>query len=264
MSFVFEKFSTLQIDLMPFKMRKSFLFFLVPLAFTSCAKKVHEITQIEPYVNTSIDSSMQADPEMEAFILPFKEKMDAEMNQVLTYTPIDLPKDGFNTPLGNLNCDMVMEESNLIYEKRHGKKIDICVLNWGGMRRSFGKGELTLKNAYELMPFDNMAWVVTMKGSQLEGMVKYLSESEFGHPIAGMTFTPYDMSSLKVQGKPYEPNTIYTIVTNDFLLNGGDNMLFFKDALTKEDLDRKLRDMIIDQFTKYDTLTVNTDKRILK
>lgn len=245
-------------------MRKSFLVFWVPLVLASCAKKVHEITRIEPQINTSINATMEADPEMEAFILPFKERMDAEMNQILTYTPIDLPKDGFNTPLGNLNCDMVMEESNLIYEKRHGKKIDICVLNWGGMRRSFGKGELTLKNAYELMPFDNMAWVVTMKGSQLEGMINYLSDSEFGHPIGGMTFQPHDISSLTIQGKPYDPNAVYTIVTNDFLLNGGDNMLFFREALTKEDLDKKLRDMIIDHFSKYDTLKVNTDKRILK
>src|SRR5690606_24087059 len=123
-----------------------------------------------------------------------------EINQILTYTPIDLPKDGFNTQLGNLNCDMIMEEANDIFEQRHDKKIDMCVLNWDGMRRAFGKGDLTLKNAYELMPFDNMAWVVTMKGSQLESMINYLSQSDFGHPIGGMTFSPFDFKSLKING----------------------------------------------------------------
>lgn len=245
-------------------MRKSFFILSIPFLFLACAKQSYKVTNIVHPANTSIDATIEADKEIEAFIQPFKEKMDGEMNKILTYAKIDLPKDGFNSPLANFNCDMILEEANFIYEKRHGKKIDLCLLNWGGMRRAFGKGDLTLKNAYELMPFDNMAWVVTMKGKDLEPMVNYLSESDFGHPIAGMTFSPFDFKSLKINGKPVDVNATYTIVTNDFLLNGGDKMTFFNAAESKEDLDIKLRDMIIDHFTKNDTLKINTDKRILK
>ena len=245
-------------------MRKYFFILGISFLLAACTKQAYSITNITHPANKSIDATQQPDEEFEAFILPYKEKMDGEMNKILTYTPIELPKEGFNSPLANLNCDMILEEANLIYEKRHGKKIDMCLLNWGGMRRAFGKGDLTLKNAYELMPFDNMAWVVTMKGSHMKEVINYLSKSDVGHPIAGMSFAPYDVNSLKINGKPVDANATYTIVTNDFLLNGGDDMQFFKLADSSEDLDRKLRDMIIDHFNRHDTLKVNTDKRILK
>lgn len=261
---IYKEFSPLQQRILPMKRLKFTGLFLAVFLLNSCANNVHQLTRIETHVNSPIDENIEMDADIQNFITPFKEKMDLEMNKVISYTPIDLLKDGFNTPLGNLNCDMIMEESNKIYQKRHGKKIDMCVLNWGGIRRSFPKGDLYLRSAYEMMPFDNMAWVVTMKGRSIEEMIQFLSESEFGHPIAGMTFKPFDISSLKINGEPYDPNREYTIVTNDFLLNGGDNMKFFSGAVSAEDLDMKLRDMIINYFSTHDTLKVNLDKRILK
>jgi hypothetical protein len=48
------------------------------------------------------------------------------------------------------------------------------------------------------------------------------------------------------------------------LLNGGDNMLFFKKAIDKYDLDYKLRNMIIDYFKTHDEIIASQSIRVKK
>jgi hypothetical protein len=80
-----------------------------------------------------------------------------------------------------------------------------------------------------------------------------------------MTFTIDKNNVAKnilVQGKPLEKDKIYYVVSSDYLINGGDNMNFFKKGVEKYDLDYKLRNIIIDYFKEVDTISVITDKRI--
>ncbi|MFY8068567.1 MAG: 5'-nucleotidase C-terminal domain-containing protein, partial [Flavobacterium sp.] len=67
-----------------------------------------------------------------------------------------------------------------------------------------------------------------------------------------------------IQGKPLDNTAIYQVVTNDYLANGGDNMVFFKKGIKRTDLDYKLRNILIDYFKDVDTLKINTNKRIIK
>jgi hypothetical protein len=53
-------------------------------------------------------------------------------------------------------------------------------------------------------------------------------------------------------------------VTSDYLVNGGDNMLFFKKSVEKYDLDYKLRNIIIDYFKENKVIKANKDIRISK
>lgn len=237
---------------------------LLLILFSSCSKQIYQVEKSEYRANTSINEALPEDETLNQIIKPYKEKLDGEMNRVISYTPIDLSKTGFNSPLANLNCDMVLEESNLIYKKRHNQKIDMCLLNHGGIRRTFTKGDLTVKNVYELMPFENQALVVTMTGDKILEMVKYLSDAEVGHPISGIKFIPGDDNSIEINGDKFDRNKTYTVVTNDYLQKGGDQMNFFSNPVKMEFLDAKLRDLMLQYFEKHDTIKVNLDKRILK
>ena len=53
-------------------------------------------------------------------------------------------------------------------------------------------------------------------------------------------------------------------MTSDYLVNGGDNMLFFKKNVVKYDLEYKLRNIIIDYFKENKIITANKDIRISK
>lgn len=237
---------------------------LLLIFFSACSKKFYQVNKPEPYPNTQINENLWPDSVLVQIIQPYKEKLDGEMNRVISYTPIDLPKSGFNSPLANLNCDMVLEETNLIYEQLYNEKIDMCLLNSGGIRRTFTKGDLTVRNVYELMPFENQALVVTLSGEKVLEMVKYLSDAEVGHPISGIKFIPNDTLSIEINGQKFDKNKNYTVVTNDYLQKGGDQMNFLANPVKMEMMDAKLRDLMMQYFEKHDTINVNLDQRILK
>lgn len=237
---------------------------VVLILLSACSKQVYQVERSQYNPNAFIDENLSEDQQINEIIHPYKVKLDGEMNRVISYTPIDLHKAGFNSPLANLNCDMVLEESNLVYEQLHQKKIDMCLLNHGGIRRTFTKGNLTVKNVYELMPFENQALIVTLNGEKVLEMVKYLSDSDKGHPISGIKFIPNDKSSIEINGQKFDKNKTYTVVTNDYLQKGGDQMYFLSNPVKMEMLDAKLRDLMMQYFEKHDTIHVNLDKRILK
>ena len=248
------------------KMKLKSLFFslILLISFGSCSKQIYQVEKSEYSANTSINENLTEDESFNEIIQPYKEKLDGEMNRVISYTPIDLTKDGFNSPLANLNCDMVWEESNLIYEQIHHEKIDMCLLNYGGIRRSIPKGNITVGDVFELMPFENQALIVTMSGEKIMEMVKFLSNAGVGHPVSGIQFVPGDENSIEINGEKFDQNKTYTVVTNDYLQKGGDEMYFFANPVKMEFLDTKLRDLMIRYFEKHDTVKVNLNKRILK
>ena len=140
------------------------------------------------------------------------------------------------------------------------------MLNHGGIRSVIPKGDVTARVAYEVMPFENSAIVVTLKGEQIQEMVNYIVLNKKAHPLAGMSFA-IDKNNIAIniliQGIPLDKNSYYNVVTSDYLVNGGDNMTFFSKATAKYDLDYKLRNIIIDYFTEVDTIPVINDQRII-
>lgn len=234
------------------------LFFL-----TACSQKIYQVQQADYQENISISNQLEADETVVALIAPYKRELQETMDKVISYTPIALHRDGYNSPLANLNCDMVLEEANLIYQKKHNQKIDLCVLNWGGIRRTFTAGDLTVRNVFELMPFENEVVVVTLSGEKIPEMMHFLSNAPVGHPLSGIQFVSNDESSILINGEKLDKTQNYTIVTNDFLQKGGDQMSFFENPVSAENLGIKQRDLMMNYFGKNDTIRVNLEKRIL-
>jgi len=58
--------------------------------------------------------------------------------------------------------------------------------------------------------------------------------------------------SFTIDGNTIDTNATYTVITTDYLSNGGDNMNFFNKAISKNEINYKLRDLLIDQI-KYNT-----------
>lgn len=254
----------MKLKMNPMRLTRHISFLLLLVFLSSCSRQTYNVQRTDYAANRFITENIAEDPSANQIILPYKENLDGEMNRVISYTPIDLHKDGFNSPLANLNCDLILEESNLIFEKRHQRKIDICLLNHGGIRRTFTKGDLTVRNIYEWMPFENEALVVTLRGDQILKMVEYLSNSGKGHPISGMKFKVNDENSIEINGEKFDRNKTYTVVTNDYLQKGGDEMYFFADPVEMEFLNLKLRDMMLQYFEKHDTIRVNLDQRLIQ
>jgi 2',3'-cyclic-nucleotide 2'-phosphodiesterase (5'-nucleotidase family) len=109
--------------------------------------------------------------------------------------------------------------------------------------------------------------VVALKGSVFMEMTAYLKAFKRAHPISGLELVlnaDNSYQKIRVNGKAIDPTKTYYVATNDYLYNGGDRMYFLKKSDTLYDLNYKIRNVLIDYFTKYDTLNPKKDQRFIK
>jgi 2',3'-cyclic-nucleotide 2'-phosphodiesterase (5'-nucleotidase family) len=245
---------------------KLFVIFLTLFFIVSCSKQNYYVTKIEGQQIPITEKENQV-PEIENFIKPYREHINKDLDSILAYCPETLDKNSgsWQTTIGNLMADVTLKKGTIVFNMRKKKNIDICLLNYGGIRSILPKGNVTARTAFEIMPFENSLVVVVLKEEQILELVDYFIASKKAHPIAGLTFTidkNNQPKNILVQGKILDKETLYYVGTNDYLSNGGDNMNFFKKGVQKFDLDYKLRNILIDYFKEVDTIPIINDVRI--
>lgn len=154
-------------------------------------------------------------------------------------------KADIESTLGNFFCDAVLYETKLLLGK-DSLLVDAAVFNKGGLRNSLPKGNITTGHVFELMPFDNELVLLRMSGAQVEDMLSKIAEKG-GIPVGGirMNIDNGKFINVQINGKPFDKSREYWIITSDYLANGGDNYVFFKNALERKNMNVLLRDMII-------------------
>jgi len=219
--------------------------------------------------NTSIqlDSNTTKNKQINDLIKPYKIKLDAEMNEILVISADEFPKERgkSETKLGNLVADLSLEIANKLYKLTNRDSIDFCLLNFGGLRTSLPKGEITRGKIFELMPFENELVVVTINKSTLDDIKLYLYNVG-GQPISGTEFVLRSYLKVDEMLNNVAPEGQLKILTSDYLANGGDKMNFFLNPIKTESVGIKLRDAIIqyckEQHKKGKQLTGKIDRRI--
>ncbi len=244
------------------------MLFLSPVFLSSCKSGDLGVAQVKTRQITITDS-IQEDPRIEAFIAPYREHIAREMDSVLAFAPRDLDKkDGdLNTAIGNMMADAVMELAGPVFKERTGKNLDIVLLNFGGIRSTINKGDITTRTAYQVMPFENEVVVAELKGEHLQQMIDYLIEADTAHPISGMQLWIDGQGNVLkalVQGEPIQKDKTYFVATNDYLLQGGDNMSFFSENLGVTELNYKIRNLLIDYFSRKDSIAPVIDQRFIR
>lgn len=244
--------------------RKYFVLFLTFSILVGC-HTAYTPTRIEGK-KIPITAIQNKDPEIEKLIEPYRKHIENELSEVLAYNPetLDKSKGIWQTNIGNFMADITLERTNLVLKKRGLTLAQVCILNHGGIRSMLPKGNVTARNAYEIMPFENSSVVIALKGTQLVEMANYIITEKKPHPLAGLTFIIKDNTAtqLKIQGEPLDEKLTYFVATSDYLSNGGDNMFFFKKGLETLALEYKIRTILIDYFKETDTIRVKKDLRI--
>jgi len=233
----------------------------------SCKQEMH-LTRIEGK-RVEINDSLSGNQDIEAFIKPFREHVNNDLDSVLAYSVDTYTKnDGeLNTAIGNFMADAVKEMASPVFKTRTGNDIDIVMLNHGGIRSILSKGNVTSRTAYQIMPFENSVVVTGLKGTSVKKMINYLQKAKRAHPISGMSIklnSDFELLEAKIKGEAIDDNKTYYVATNDYLYNGGDNMSFFREGDSLHTLDYKIRNLLIDYFKKVDTLDLRADNRFIK
>ncbi|WP_245234843.1 5'-nucleotidase C-terminal domain-containing protein [Tamlana crocina] len=238
------------------------------LIFCGCKPSKRHLIKIEGK-QIAITDSLTSNPEIEAFVKPYRDNIEKDLDSVLAFSADTYTKnDGdFNTALGNFMADAVYEEANPIFNKRTGIDIDMVLLNHGGIRSILPKGKVTKRTAFQLMPFENSIVIVALKGKQANKLVEYLSRAKRAHPVSKLQLIldqDFNISKAKINNKNIVEGHTYYVATNDYLYNGGDGMSFFKPNDSVYVLNYKIRNALIDHFKRKDTIAPLRDNRFIQ
>ncbi|MDR2122347.1 MAG: 5'-nucleotidase C-terminal domain-containing protein [Flavobacteriaceae bacterium] len=234
------------------------------IALLSC-KTINLTESHKAYPNQIIDSGLIAEPAYVKEITPYKKQLDSIMKQPLSYAKEDFTKEGFSSNEGNLLADLVLDFSKKYAKEKNIPAPEFCLLNIGGVRTIIPKGTVTVGNMFEVSPFENALVFVSLDGSQIEELVDYLNKEKKGHPLAGIkiTYKKDQPHSIEIEGVPFDPNKKYQVVTIDYLMNGGDKMIFFAKSKDAVVTGLRLRDVLIEQMKQYKVLPDSKDERLI-
>ena len=193
-----------------------------------------------------VNKSFPADTDIRVYYKPYKDSLDKIMKVPLAELAEDLTKQLPESTLGNLMADMLKTKT----EEYYGQKIDIAILNYGGIRvPSLTKGTLMVEHAYLLMPFDNYLTVQILTGQQLQDFCDSMAVKK-GWPVSGISFQIKNDKAIHilVNKEPIDLSKKYHLATNDYLANGGDGMAFLK-SIPQIQTGKLFRDAIIEYWT---------------
>ncbi len=245
---------------------KQFVVFTTFCFLMSCKNETGKLTEIEGK-QIPIDSTIAQTDSITDFVEPYKNRINEILDSTLAYAPKPLLlNDGERTSsMGNLMADIVFEEAAPIFNSRSGKELDFVVLNAGGVRSVISEGNVSARNAYEVMPFENYIEVVELSGSATRQLINFVAKSSRRHPVSGIeiiTDKEGALESVNIQGQPFDESRNYFVATSDYLVNGGPSVGFFDEIVSRTATDYLLRNAIIDHFKKVDTLKAVADERI--
>ena len=144
-------------------MRKALLLLLLVCSVCACHRPVRVVEATSEIL--MIDSTLDAiqDTNYQAYIAPIKADLEQELNIPIGYAPETMT-------VHKPECTMLNWASDALFamaQQRYPNKVDMAVVNIGGMRTDWAAGDITRRHIFELMPFDNELVVLTMTGEEI-------------------------------------------------------------------------------------------------
>ncbi|HPF52569.1 MAG TPA: 5'-nucleotidase C-terminal domain-containing protein [Draconibacterium sp.] len=199
---------------------------------------------------------------------PYKEIIDKDMNRVISISDTDMDKDRPESLLTNFLGDLLLQEGAREAQLQNLNLVpSISFYNYGGIRSTIPKGEITVGKIFELMPFENELVFLELSGDNTLAFLNYVA-NHGGGSIGGARFTIKDgkAGNIKIGGKPFDPQQSYWIVTNDYVAAGGDGLAVFQDRINFINSGELIRDIIIRNLEEHqknnEHLSAKLDGRI--
>lgn len=207
---------------------------------------------------SKIKNNILKDTETEKFytdlqeeLKPIKGELLGEASEEFTH---ERSSKGSNTLLGYWACEVMAEKTNA----------QVAIQNGGGLRRTLEKGQITMGDLYEIMPFDNYLVVMDLKGADLKkaidhgiNMPKTTDGAFSGLIVEYDKNLPYGEQITKItlqDGTPVDMNKTYRVVVNDFMFTGGDGY-DFSNATNVDETYIPIRDVLVEKIKKEKTIT---------
>ena len=200
----------------------------VCLLLAAC-RPAYEVTKVEGRL-VAMDSTWDARPDSAAvaLLLPYVSRVDSAMRHVLGQAAVSMEAGRPESLLSNLIADVLREAA----AKTLGRPADMGLVNMGGLRSSLTRGDITLENVYEILPFENTLCVMTLKGRVLRQLFENIAVRR-GEGVSGVKLVVSKDGRLleaSVDGQPVDDDQTYTVATLDYLAEGNDGMYALRQA----------------------------------
>ncbi len=160
---------------------------------------------------------MEAQPEM------------ARVKDVIGYSPRSMTVTYPESALSDWFVDILMART----EKLSGKKVDIGVANFGGIRVDMPEGDIILDDMLSMFPFKNQLVYVEHTGKQIRTILEEMAAGRF-QVLGGVRVVAEDGKLVEalIGGEPIDDEKVYGMATISFLLGGGDGLTLDRNALS--------------------------------
>ena len=206
--------------------------------------------------------SLKPDPAVEAIVQRAVARVAPLVNRRVATIATALLRQGNQFALGNLIADA----------QRWAAKGDVAIMNNGGIRTDLRAGEATYGSLFEIQPFGNVLYSLTMTGAQLRGLLEaMLARTSVDDHVSGLTIK-YDpgkpagsrlVSVTMADGTPLSDAKTYNVIVNDFLATGGEGYNAGKRASAMKSLNIVDLDALIDYLKSLPSpITASSEMRI--
>lgn len=188
-----------------------------------------------------LDKSVPEDEAIAARVAEMAKPIQALRDKIVGVLPVAI--DAGRENCRAKECEMGDVVANAMLERVKDQGITIAIANSGGLRASIDAGELTMGEIIAVLPFQNTLSTFQLKGSDVvaaleNGASQYEEVAGRFAQVAGMKYTVdpaaepgQRISDVQVrkdgEWKPIDPETIYGVVSNNYLREGGDGYSVF-------------------------------------
>jgi len=199
------------------------------------------------YIDYKIDKQLKVDSSMIKMLTPYTDSVNHTMNKVIGFSMRTMMKQQPESILGNFMADCLKKMA----EKKFNKKIDVAVVNYGGIRSYLPKGDISIDRVYELMPFDNLIVLLELKGNVLLQLLNQTAEKG-GWPVAGITMKIKEKHAVDIliDNKPLDESATYVVAVSDYLANGGDDCAMLRN-IPQLNVGYLFRDALVAYISQY-------------
>lgn len=224
-----------------------------------------------------LDASFVPDPAVLARVAEMAGPIEELKSREVAEVAADI--DGSRESCRTGECAMGNLVAEAMLDRVRGHGVTIALQNGGGLRASIGGGTVTKGDVLAVLPFQNTLSTFNLTGAgvitALENGLSQIEEQAGRFPqVAGLRFTwdPAKPAGSRVEEArvregedwvPIDSAKVYSVVSNNFLRNGGDGYAVLLDEATNAyDFGPGLEDVVADYLAANPGYAPFTDGRI--
>lgn len=172
------------------------------------------------------------DKEMEAFLAPYKHKVDSVNSRVIGKSLVDMVNNNRNGAYPNWVADFGRWYGRQIADsirKSGGNfpEVDLSIMNVGGIRQNMSKGDITEGQMLATFPFSNHITIIGIKGKDIIEALKVAAlkgGEAVSENIRVVTDGNGKLIRVVIDGNEMDPEKEYIVSTIDYVAQGNDDL----------------------------------------